>query len=363
MPRRQRRRYYNPWGQGGYEFDKWLLNLAPAEGQNAYEAQDAYNAYARSEAGMQGGAQNNSEAGLQSAFQNMLSPEWEAERDNAQAAIEEAGQRQAQDLNGPSGRPLADETLDFLLLPRVKQGYRKFKELIIFTRDSLNGAQREFPSIEKYVYEYHKYEKWMWASIKSNYSSAANNMGYSWSNMLEVYQYYAAKGQGSLTAKRLGLLAQVRSEFTMNIPAPYTRSNLINFALVDRNVSVTIKIANMTGTPMQIDVFQTNINGFNYNLANRIAQFNVANGNQSVTFNYNPNLGNFFTFGIVAAVSPNGYSIDYNQASYVEMNETNIFHPIYFYPYGISVEKANFKDKNITDLIEDFYRERWNPNQ
>lgn len=93
MPRK--RRYYNPWGQGGYEFDKWLYNLAPAEGQNAYQAQEAYNAYAKnSESGMQGNAQNYGEAGLQSTFQNMLSTAWEAERDNAQAAINEASLQQ-----------------------------------------------------------------------------------------------------------------------------------------------------------------------------------------------------------------------------------------------------------------------------
>jgi hypothetical protein len=116
MPRRQRRRYYNPWGQGRYEFDKWLLNLAPAEGQNAFEAQNAYNEYARNseianaqnyagEAGYQGGWQGNNEAEQQNAFQNILSPTWQAERDNAQAAIEQAGQREAQGLNGPRGRP------------------------------------------------------------------------------------------------------------------------------------------------------------------------------------------------------------------------------------------------------------------
>lgn len=104
MPRKKR--YYNPWGQGGYEFDKWLLNLAPAEGQNAYQAQEAYNAYAKnSETGMQGSAQNYGEAGLQNTFQNMLSPEWEAERDNAQAAIKQGWQQQLQGLNGPKGRP------------------------------------------------------------------------------------------------------------------------------------------------------------------------------------------------------------------------------------------------------------------
>lgn len=104
MPRKKR--YYNPWGQGGYEFDKWLYNLAPAEGQNAYQAQEAYNAYTKnSETGMQGNAQNNSEAGLQNTFQNMLSPEWEAEHDNAQAAIEQGWQQQSQGLNGPTGRP------------------------------------------------------------------------------------------------------------------------------------------------------------------------------------------------------------------------------------------------------------------
>jgi hypothetical protein len=97
-----RKRYYNPWGLGSYEFDKWLYNLAPAEGQNAYQAQEAYNAYAKSEAALQGGAQNNAE--LQNALQNMLSPTWQAERDNAQAAInEQAWQQQAQ--GGPTGRP------------------------------------------------------------------------------------------------------------------------------------------------------------------------------------------------------------------------------------------------------------------
>jgi hypothetical protein len=104
MPRRQRRRYYNPWGQGGYEFDKWLLNLAPAEGQNAYEAQNAYNEYARNseianaqnyagEAGWQSNTQA-SEAGQQNSFQNVLSPAWEAERENAQAAINESSLQQ-----------------------------------------------------------------------------------------------------------------------------------------------------------------------------------------------------------------------------------------------------------------------------
>jgi hypothetical protein len=100
MPRRQRRRYYNPWGQGRYEFDKWLLNLAPAEGQNAFEAQNAYNEYARNseianaqnyagetrEQGNMQGDENN----LQNAFQNILSPTWQNEHENAQAAINEA---------------------------------------------------------------------------------------------------------------------------------------------------------------------------------------------------------------------------------------------------------------------------------
>jgi hypothetical protein len=362
MPRKKR--YYNPWGQGGYEFDKWLYNLAPAEGQNAYQAQEAYNAYTKnSETGMQGNAQNNSEAGLQNTFQNMLSPEWEAEHDNAQAAIEQGWQQQAQGLNGPTGRPDNDDYLDFLLLPRVKSGHKKFKQLIISTRQALNGAQIEYPTMAQYVYEYHKYESWMWASIKSKQASPVNNSAYDWSNMWEVYQYYGARGQGSLTSTRLGLLAQVRSDFAMNIPAPYTRSNLINFALVARNVNVTINVRNMTGAPMQIDVFQTNVNGFNYNLANRIAQFNVANGNQTIIFNYNPNLGNFFTFGIIAAVAPNGYSINYNQATYVEMAETNTFHPLYFHPYGISVEKANFTTPQITDFIEQFYTTVWDPDQ
>ncbi len=125
MPRKKR--YYNPWGQGGYEFDKWLLNLAPAEGQNAYQAQEAYNAYAKnSETGMQGNAQNYGEAGLQSTFQNMLSTAWQAERDNAQAAIEQAGQREAQGLNGPRGRPepgyIADKD-KVLKVARDKRNY------------------------------------------------------------------------------------------------------------------------------------------------------------------------------------------------------------------------------------------------
>jgi hypothetical protein len=133
MPRK--RRYYNPWGQGGYEFDKWLLNLAPAEGQNAYEAQNAYNEYARNseianaqnyagEAGYQGGWQGNNEAEQQNAFQNMLSPAWEAERDNAQAAIEQAGQREAQGLNGPRGRPETTIKTDIifrLVTPETKK--------------------------------------------------------------------------------------------------------------------------------------------------------------------------------------------------------------------------------------------------
>ena len=346
MPRRQRRRYYNPWGQGGYEFDKWLYNLAPAEGQNAYQAQEAYNAYARSEAGMQGGAQNYGEAGLQNAFQNMLSPAWEAERDNAQAAIEQGWQQQSQGLNGPTGRPQGGGgTLD--TLPKSKKGVNKFGRLVKI-EESISGY---YQGIEEKVYTEHKYEEWMWVSIKNP------SLGqYAWTNMYELYLYKKGESErAAVSTIPLPMIGNINLDTSGAIPPPYNVGNAVRYDLPTGNITVTITVVNNTGATFSVDIFQSAIPGFNYR-TNRIARgINVPRGNTNFKFNVSASGGNNLTFAINRV--PGGViNINYANATYKEIGHEDSapdFYVIHYFEQ--SVEESNFGSPIVLDFINDFY--------